>query len=112
MRVELRLGWLSGLDHSPVCSHNIFWVKKSVGDGYRLVVDCSKPAAKSVNSYVGKVSQTFPYKAIDDLVNHMALSDFITLQIYRMPIGRCPLTRLIVLDSVKCGILDRELNCS
>ena len=26
---------------------------------------------------MGKVSQTFSYKGVDDLVNHMALGDFI-----------------------------------
>ena len=38
MRLNLRSGWLSRVDHSPVCSHNIFSVNKSTRDGYWLVV--------------------------------------------------------------------------
>ena len=40
LRSELQKGYIARAEVTPICSHNIFTVAKSSGEGYRCVVDC------------------------------------------------------------------------
>ena len=62
---------------TPTCVHDVFCVAKSGGDGYRAIIDCSKPPGRSVNNYVDKVCTKFFYKGLDHLISSMKRFDFI-----------------------------------
>ena len=72
---ELQKDHIACTEATAICSHNIFTVPKSSGEGYRCVVDCSKPQELSVNNYVNQVCQTCYYKGVDDLVDEIVIDD-------------------------------------
>ena len=76
---ELDKGYISRAVKTPYCSHNVFCVPKSSGEGYRCVVDCSRPYNLSVTNYVEKVSRTFSYKGIDNLIDQIVTYDYIAI---------------------------------
>ena len=74
---ELKLGYITHVNSIPQSVHYVFCLDKA--SSYRMVVDCSKPLASSVNNYVNEVSSSFSYTGIDSLITNMSAGDYIAV---------------------------------
>ena len=75
---ELAEGMVSCVDRKPHCIHALGAVPKATG-GIRPITDCSRPPGKSVNSHCDSLLNEFSFKSVDDVVEFMNGSDFMTV---------------------------------
>ena len=72
---ELDRGLLSRVQAPPDCVHSLFVVPKDGGGG-RIVIDCSKPKGRSVNSATSTVAKKFKYQSVDNVIEEVEQGDF------------------------------------
>ena len=76
LRDELSAGKLSVSERKPTCIHALGAVPKSSG-GYRPITDASRPDGFSINSFMDKTFQSFQFKSLDSVAEHLTESCYI-----------------------------------
>ena len=70
LRDELSSGKLTLTDSKPTCIHALGAVPKGTG-GFRPITDASKPDGLSINSYMKETFQSFQFKSLDSVAEHL-----------------------------------------